>query len=173
MFSFNSYIFSQRMNLFLIIFFLAITFQLVQCDTNGSSEAANKSSMKCYVCSSVEDSDCANDPALAKFIMNCDDYFSNKSETFTATDKDYFCRKTVEMGDTFKPEGILQRVIRSCGSIRNQNRECYRTSDAQVKTETCECYDPLCNTADRLASSSTFLIILIPAISAIFFNLLS
>lgn len=70
----------------------------VQCDTNGSSEAANKSSIKCYVCSSVEDSDCANDPALAKFIMNCDDYFSNKSETFTATDKDYFCRKTVEMG---------------------------------------------------------------------------
>ena len=73
-------------------------------------------------------------------------------------------------GNTFSGEANIVRIIRSCGNIRNVDKSCYRTSDSQVKTETCECYHPLCNTGDP-GTSSTLYKILIPALAAILFNL--
>ena len=89
-------IWPSKINLIVSVsFFSFLTLPLCfpgQCDANES--------MKCYVCTNIDDPDCNDNPTSDKFIMDCDEFFTNKSETFKPTEKDYFCRKTVEQGSS-------------------------------------------------------------------------
>eukprot|EP00091_Calanus_sinicus_P010456 TRINITY_DN242_c0_g1_i3.p1 TRINITY_DN242_c0_g1~~TRINITY_DN242_c0_g1_i3.p1 ORF type:complete len:144 (+),score=15.56 TRINITY_DN242_c0_g1_i3:115-546(+) len=108
------------------------------------------SSIDCYQCNSYEDPHCG-DPFyfpedVEKKAKNPDALKPCDPDT---DDKKHFCRKIYQnvRGD--------ERVIRSCGTIRDEReRNCYTTVLEEYNTEVCQCDLDGCNSGNMFKVST-------------------
>jgi len=111
------------------------------------------SSIECYTCNSYTDAHCG-DPFFFEDkpneMKNPDALKACDADT---EDKKHFCRKIYQnvRGD--------ERVIRSCGTIRDEReRECYTTVLEEYNTVVCQCDTDGCNSGN-MYKVSTFAVL--------------
>ncbi|VVC25980.1 Hypothetical protein CINCED_3A022262 [Cinara cedri] len=116
---------------------------IVLCANTVESDA----NIKCYVCNSHNDTNCAQEKLPDHFKMECSK-LNTKSDTKNYT----LCRKIIQ---TIEPEvnGLpsdKNRIIRTCGwDASNYNNKCYHRSGFGGKQDVCTCTTDYCNSAQK------------------------
>jgi len=103
--------------------------------------------LKCHQCSSKTDPDCddpfyyEDNPGVVKtekYLAECP---ADDGNEYT------LCRKI------FQNVRGEQRVIRSCGWEKDENKDCYSTVLEEYNTYVCQCFEDGCNSASMLSLS--------------------
>ncbi|XP_055637615.1 uncharacterized protein LOC129776169 [Toxorhynchites rutilus septentrionalis] len=103
--------------------------------------------IKCFVCNSAEDSQCAYDIPPVDMQTDCDTYKDGNKYTF--------CRKIIQSIE-FSVNNLPAdtRVIRGCGWDESSYKgKCYQRSGFGGRQEVCACYEDNCNGASSLQAT--------------------
>ncbi|XP_022167321.1 uncharacterized protein LOC111031597 [Myzus persicae] len=116
----------------------------------NSHTATAQTEIRCYVCNSHNDTDCAQEKLPDHFKTECSKLNIGVPED---SRKNYtLCRKIIQ---TIEPEvnGLpsdRNRIIRTCGwDASNYNNKCYHRSGFGGKQDVCTCMTDYCNSAQK------------------------
>lgn len=103
--------------------------------------------IRCFVCNSADDSQCAYDTPPAEMQVDCD--------TLKDGNKYTFCRKikqSIEFAVNNLPADT--RLIRSCGWDESSYKgKCYQRSGFGGRQEVCACFEDNCNGASSVQAT--------------------
>ncbi|XP_005179168.1 uncharacterized protein LOC101888115 [Musca domestica] len=109
------------------------------------------SAIKCYVCNSHKDANCALDIPPDNLLKDCEEVYSTRGRGIST-----YCRKISQIIE-FSVNNLPpdSRVIRTCG-FQNQTsyNSCYTRAGFGGRQVVCSCTEDNCNTAAGLGVSS-------------------
>ncbi|XP_030383725.1 uncharacterized protein LOC115631176 [Scaptodrosophila lebanonensis] len=107
--------------------------------------------IKCFVCNSHKDANCALDMPPDNLLKDCQEHYSSRDKGIPT-----FCRKITQVIE-FAVNGLPpeSRVIRTCGFLnQTSNSYCYQRAGFGGRQVVCSCDTDNCNGATSLSSST-------------------
>lgn len=112
------------------------------------------SAIECYVCNSMKDTGCDDNPA-PEMLVNCSE--SREGSKYTA------CRK-IDTNVDFEVNGLapVKRVVRQCAVEGEHDRPCYYKAGFGGRVNVCHCFEAKCNGASGLLPSLAASLVALP-----------